>query len=61
MAFEHQPGAPIECLSLMICLEKDEVYNPETKQRFYYSGFSIGGGIDQDYRQSPHNFPDHGC
>ncbi|KPM11516.1 PDZ domain containing protein 10 [Sarcoptes scabiei] len=60
MAFEHQPGAPIECLSLMIVIEKDKVFNPETNQIVYYSGFSIGGGIDQDYRQSPHNFPDHG-
>lgn len=45
----------------MIVIEKDKVFNPETNQIVYYSGFSIGGGIDQDYRQSPHNFPDHVC
>lgn len=44
---------------MIICLEKDEVINPETKETFYYSGFRVGGGIDQDYRLSPYNFPDH--
>lgn len=24
-------------------------------------GFRIGGGIDQDYRQSPQNFTDNVC
>lgn len=37
---------------------KEEVIIDGTKQ--LYTGFSIGGGIDQDCSQSPQNFTDNG-
>lgn len=32
----------------------------ENGKPVYYCGFSIGGGIDQDYTKSPQNYQDHG-
>jgi len=31
----------------------------ENGKQVYYCGFSIGGGIDQDHKLSPQNYPDN--
>ncbi|XP_040564295.1 tax1-binding protein 3 homolog [Lepeophtheirus salmonis] len=59
LAFQHEAGTAIECLSIPITLTKepgtDFAGNPVMK-----CGFKIGGGIDQDYLKSPHGYSDHG-
>ena len=51
LAFSHEPGTAISCLSIPIILHKEGPPGvPETEMK---CGFKIGGGIDQDYRKSP--------
>ena len=51
LAFAHEPGTAISCLSIPIILHKEGAPGvPETDLK---CGFKIGGGIDQDYRKSP--------
>ncbi|XP_054156353.1 tax1-binding protein 3 homolog [Oppia nitens] len=57
--FEHKAGTAIECLSIPIKLTKEISYD-ETGRELLKCGFKIGGGIDQDFRQSPHGFTDNG-
>ncbi|XP_054720253.1 tax1-binding protein 3 homolog [Uloborus diversus] len=59
MAFEHQPGMAIECLSIPIKLTKEPVVDVEG-QKLLTCGFKIGGGIDQDFRKSPQGYKDNG-
>jgi hypothetical protein len=33
----------------------------ENGKQIYYCGFSIGGGIDQDYTLSPQKYTDNVC
>ena len=49
LAFAHEPGTAISCLSIPIILHKEGPPGvPETELK---CGFKIGGGIDQDYRK----------
>ena len=51
LAFSHEPGTAISCLSIPIILHKEGPPGvPETELK---CGFKIGGGIDQDYKKSP--------
>jgi len=59
MAFEHEPGTAIECLSIPITLHKEEGVD-HYGQPVVKCGFKIGGGIDQDYRKSPQGYSDNG-
>lgn len=54
-----QPGAPFECLSIPIVLKKIPIQNPDGTTTLK-CGFRIGGGIDQDYKKSPHGYKDNG-
>ena len=51
LAFAHQPGTAISCLSIPIILHKEGA--PGVAEIDLKCGFKIGGGIDQDYRKSP--------
>jgi len=55
LAFEHEPGTAIECLSIPIILHKEAGQDQVPR-----CGFKIGGGIDQDYRKSPQGYSDNG-
>jgi hypothetical protein len=57
--FQHQPGTAIECLSIPIKLAKEPGYDDQGRETLR-CGFKIGGGIDQDFRQSPQGFTDNG-
>merc|ERR1711874_955655 len=58
LAFSHEPGTAISCLSIPIILHKEGAPGvPETDLK---CGFKIGGGIDQDYRKSPQGYADNG-
>ncbi|RWS07323.1 uncharacterized protein B4U79_09915 [Dinothrombium tinctorium] len=57
--FQHKPGTAIECLSIPIKLTKESTID-EKGCEVLKSGFKIGGGIDQDFRQSPQGFTDNG-
>jgi len=58
LAFSHEPGTAISCLSIPIILHKEGPPGvPETEMK---CGFKIGGGIDQDYRKSPQGYADNG-
>ena len=52
LAFSHEPGTAISCLSIPITLHK-EGGGPGIPETELKCGFKIGGGIDQDYRKSP--------
>ncbi|KAK9758716.1 PDZ domain [Popillia japonica] len=54
MAFQHQAGTAMECLSIPITLHKE--VDGDTLR----CGFKIGGGIDQDYHKSPQGYTDNG-
>lgn len=56
--FHLPPGAVFSCTSIPITLVKQQVTTPEG-QCLFKCGFRIGGGIDQDFRQSP-GFTDYG-
>jgi len=57
--FELTPGTAFQCLSIPVQFEKEFLYDNYTGQQVSRCGFSIGGGIDQDYRHSP-GFTDNG-
>ncbi|XP_055930172.1 tax1-binding protein 3 homolog [Argiope bruennichi] len=59
MAFEHQPGMAIECLSIPIKLTKETSVDSEGRE-VLKCGFKIGGGIDQDFHKSPYGYKDSG-
>ncbi|KAG8192857.1 hypothetical protein JTE90_014633 [Oedothorax gibbosus] len=59
MAFEHQPGMAIECLSIPIKLTKETVVDAQGRE-VQNCGFKIGGGIDQDFHKSPQGYKDSG-
>ncbi|XP_050519077.1 tax1-binding protein 3 homolog [Diabrotica virgifera virgifera] len=54
MAFQHQAGTAMECLSIPITLHKE--VDGDTLR----CGFKIGGGIDQDFHKSPQGYTDNG-
>merc|ERR1719376_841980 len=58
-AFTNQPGTAIECLSIPITLNKDPVIDSDGNE-VLKCGFRIGGGIDQNYQQSPQGYSDNG-
>ena len=51
LAFAHEPGTAISCLSIPIILHKEGA--PGVAETDLKCGFKIGGGIDQDYRLCP--------
>jgi len=59
MAFQHQAGASLECLSIPITLHKEPGTDSEGRE-VQKCGFKIGGGIDQDCRYSPQGYTDNG-
>ncbi|XP_026680707.1 uncharacterized protein C45G9.7-like [Diaphorina citri] len=59
MAFQHQAGTAMECLSIPITLHKEDSMAPDGR-RVLKCGFKIGGGIDQDYKKSPQGYTDNG-
>ncbi|XP_033209085.1 tax1-binding protein 3 homolog isoform X1 [Belonocnema kinseyi] len=58
MAFQHQAGTAMECLSIPITLHKENEVNASGEE-VMKCGFKIGGGIDQDYRKSPQGYTDN--
>jgi len=58
LAFSHEPGTAISCLSIPIVLHKEG--GPGVSELEMKCGFKIGGGIDQDYRKSPQGYSDNG-
>ncbi|KAI1705206.1 PDZ domain (Also known as DHR or GLGF) domain-containing protein [Ditylenchus destructor] len=58
-AYGHEPGKPLECLSLETSLKK-EPFIDQNGQQAYKVGFRIGGGIDQDPSKAPFRYPDTG-
>ena len=54
-------------LKIPVSVHKETLVDSETQhpkqdeygKPIFYCGFSIGGGIDQDHRLSPQNFPDN--
>lgn len=59
MAFQHQAGTAMECLSIPITLHKETVMD-DLGREVLKCGFKIGGGIDQDFRKSPQGYTDNG-
>ncbi|KAH0569065.1 tax1-binding protein 3 homolog [Cotesia glomerata] len=59
MAFQHQAGTAMECLSIPITLQKETEIDAHGEE-VMKCGFKIGGGIDQDYRKSPQGYTDNG-
>ncbi|XP_059098775.1 tax1-binding protein 3 homolog [Tigriopus californicus] len=59
MAFGHEAGTAIECLSIPITLTK-ELALDENGEEVQRCGFKIGGGIDQDFTKSPQGYSDNG-
>ncbi|XP_065572153.1 tax1-binding protein 3 homolog [Artemia franciscana] len=59
MAFQHEPGTAIECLSIPITVRKEGETSSDSAL-VMKCGFKIGGGIDQDYRKNPHGYSDNG-
>ncbi|XP_024940101.1 uncharacterized protein C45G9.7 isoform X2 [Cephus cinctus] len=58
MAFQHQAGTAMECLSIPITLHKEPEINANGEE-VMKCGFKIGGGIDQDFRKSPQGYTDN--
>ncbi|KAH7697424.1 Protein C45G9.7, partial [Aphelenchoides avenae] len=58
-AYGHEPGKPLECLSIAVELHK-EPFVDENGQPAFKVGFKIGGGIDQDPTRAPFRYPDTG-
>lgn len=56
-AYGHEPGKPLECLSIAVELHK-EPFVDENGQPAFKVGFKIGGGIDQDPTRAPFRYPD---
>ncbi|XP_015434325.1 PREDICTED: uncharacterized protein C45G9.7 [Dufourea novaeangliae] len=59
MAFQHQAGTAMKCLSIPITLHKEMEVN-ENGEKVMKCGFKIAGGIDQDFRKSPQGYTDNG-
>ncbi|XP_077549998.1 tax1-binding protein 3 homolog [Haemaphysalis longicornis] len=59
MAFQHQPGTAMQCLSIPIKLAKEVGIDSEGRE-VMKCGFKIGGGIDQDFTRSPQGYTDNG-
>ncbi|CAG0916283.1 unnamed protein product [Notodromas monacha] len=59
MAFNHEPGTSMKCLSIPIKLVKDQMIDAEGRE-IRRCGFKIGGGIDQDFTRSPQGYMDNG-
>lgn len=59
MAFQHQAGTAMECLSIPITLHKEKDVDEEGRE-VLKCGFKIGGGIDQDFKKSPQGYTDYG-
>lgn len=59
MAFQHQAGTAMECLSIPITLHKEKDVDDEGRE-VLKCGFKIGGGIDQDFKKSPQGYTDYG-
>ncbi|XP_022660905.1 uncharacterized protein C45G9.7-like [Varroa jacobsoni] len=59
MAFNHEAGTAMECLSIPIRLAKEVTIDAEGRE-VTRCGFRIGGGIDQDYTKSPQGYTDNG-
>jgi len=59
MAYGHQPGRQLDCLSIAVELRKEQVVSGDGATG-YKVGFSIGGGIDQDPTMAPYTYPDKG-
>lgn len=55
--YGHEPGKPLECLSLAIELTKESFIDLNGQNTFKV-GFKIGGGIDQDRTKAPFQYPD---
>ena len=60
LAFGHEPGTAIECLSIPITLTKEAGGVDANGMSVMKCGFKIGGGIDQDFRKSPQGYSDNG-
>ncbi|KAH9383622.1 hypothetical protein HPB48_025315 [Haemaphysalis longicornis] len=58
MAFQHQPGTAMQCLSIPIKLAKEVGIDSEGRE-VMKCGFKIGGGIDQDFTRSPQGYTDN--
>uniref|UniRef100_A0A915EA98 PDZ domain-containing protein n=1 Tax=Ditylenchus dipsaci TaxID=166011 RepID=A0A915EA98_9BILA len=58
-AYGHEPGKPLQCLSLAVELHKEQLADVNG-QPAYKVGFRIGGGIDQDPSKAPFQYPDTG-
>lgn len=58
MAFQHQAGTAMECLSIPIIVHKEMDYDSEGRE-VLKCGFKIGGGIDQNYKKSPQGYTDN--
>uniref|UniRef100_A0A7E4VG01 PDZ domain-containing protein n=1 Tax=Panagrellus redivivus TaxID=6233 RepID=A0A7E4VG01_PANRE len=58
-AYGHEAGKPLECLSIAVVLEKEQVLDA-TGNLVYRVGFKVGGGIDQDPSKAPYAYPDLG-
>jgi hypothetical protein len=50
---------PVEIQKEAIVDENGEPKLDERGKPIFYSGFSIGGGIDQDHNLSPQQYPDN--
>ena len=59
MTFQHRPGVAMECLSIPITVEKERAVDQQGNEVMRV-GFSIAGGIDQDYTKSPQGYSDNG-
>lgn len=55
--YGHEPGQPLECLSIAVELKK-KAFIDTNGQTAYKVGFKIGGGIDQDRTKAPFQYPD---
>ncbi|CAG2057436.1 unnamed protein product [Timema podura] len=76
MAFQHQAGTAMECLSMAFYMCSLSIVFPSIRhipitlqkepgldpegREVLKCGFKIGGGIDQDYRKSPQGYTDNG-
>ena len=50
---------PIEIHKVALSESNGQAKLDESGKQVYYCGFSIGGGIDQNHKLSPQNYPDN--
>lgn len=55
--YGHEPGKPLECLSVAILIKK-ELVRDSNGESAYKVGFTIGGGIDQNPKKARFFYPD---